>query len=121
MIELIQNIFAEGDYIKIFFNNSNKSIEGYIFKLLPSSIAIKTQDGKICGVKGEDIDFFEEGAISAVSEDMKPINQENKVSRRFKTIVSRLEKFIEKCKNHKNLCDFQLKTIEDGIIFAKKG
>ena len=49
------------------------------------------------------------------------LNQENKVSRRFKTIVSRLEKFIEKCKNHKNLCDFQLKTIEDGIIFAKKG
>ena len=49
------------------------------------------------------------------------LNQENKVSRRFKTIVSRLEKFIEKCKNHKKFCEFYIKNIEDGIIFAKKG
>ncbi len=49
------------------------------------------------------------------------LNQENKVSRRFKTIVSRLEKFIEKCKNHEKFCEFIIKTIEDGIIFAKKG
>ena len=37
---------------------------------------------------------------------------------RYRTLY---EKFIEKCKNHKNLCEFQLKEIEDGIIFAKKG
>ena len=49
------------------------------------------------------------------------LNQENKVSRRFKTIVSRLEKFIEKCKNHEKICEFDIKNIEDGIIFAKKG
>ena len=49
------------------------------------------------------------------------INEENKVSRRFKTIVSRLEKFIEKCKNCPKFSNFELKTIEDGIIFAKKG
>ena len=52
MIELITSIFSEGDFIKIFFNNSNKSVEGYIFKLLPTSIAIKTLEGKLCGIKG---------------------------------------------------------------------
>lgn len=59
MIELIQSIYKEGDSIKIFFNNSNKSVEGLIFKLLPTSIAVKTADGKICGIKGDDIDSFE--------------------------------------------------------------
>lgn len=49
------------------------------------------------------------------------LNTEGKVSRRFKTITNRLEKFIENCKNHKNISSFELKTIEDGIIFAKKG
>ena len=49
------------------------------------------------------------------------LNQEHKVSRRFKTISSRLDKFIENCKNNQNFSDFQLKTIEDGIIFATKG
>ncbi len=67
MIELIQSIFSVGDYIKIFFNNSNKSVEGYIFKLLPTSIAIKTIDGKLCGIKGDDIDSFEEGTITNVN------------------------------------------------------
>lgn len=61
MIDLISSIFSEGDYIKIFFNNSNKCVEGCIFKILPSSIAIKNIEGKICGVKGDDIDSFEEG------------------------------------------------------------
>lgn len=64
MIELIASIFCEGDFIKIFFNNSNKSVEGYILKLLSTSIAIKTLDGKICGIKGDDIDSFEEGTKS---------------------------------------------------------
>lgn len=64
MIELIASIFSEGDFIKIFFNNSSKSVEGYIFKLLPTSIAIKTLEGKLCGIKGDDIDSFEEGTIS---------------------------------------------------------
>ena len=48
------------------------------------------------------------------------LNQENKVSRRFKTIVSRLEKFIEKCKNCPEFIEFGIKNIEDGVIFAKK-
>lgn len=65
MIELIASIFSEGDFIKIFFNNSNKSVEGYIFKLLPTSIAIKTLEGKLCGIKGDDIDSFEEGTLSS--------------------------------------------------------
>lgn len=49
------------------------------------------------------------------------LNQEHKVSRRFKTIANRLENFIEKCKNNPKFSDFNLKEIEDGIIFAKKG
>lgn len=49
------------------------------------------------------------------------LNETNKVSRRFKTIETRLNNFIEKCKNHQKFSKFELKTIEDGIIFAKKG
>ena len=49
------------------------------------------------------------------------LNQEHKVSRRFKTIANRLENFIENCKNNSNFSDFDIKNIEDGIIFAKKG
>lgn len=61
---MISSILSEGDFIKIFFNNSNKSVEGYIFKLLPTSIAIKTLEGKLCGIKGDDIDYFVEGTLS---------------------------------------------------------
>ena len=42
-------------------------------------------------------------------------------SKRFKTIISRMENFTEKCKNHQNISKFTLKNIEDGIIFAEKG
>lgn len=49
------------------------------------------------------------------------LNEENKVSKRFKTIASRLESFIEKCKNCQKFSEFAIKNIEDGIIFAKKG
>ncbi len=41
-------------------------------------------------------------------------------SRRYKTIVKRLNEFIEICKNSKLLTKFELKNIDDGIIFAKK-
>ena len=51
----------------------------------------------------------------------KHLNEEGKVSRRFKTIETRLNNFIEKCKNHSNFSEFELKSIDDGIIFAKKG
>lgn len=75
MIELITSIFSEGDFIKIFFNNSNKSVEGYIFKLLPTSIAIKTLEGKLCGIKGDDIDSFEEGTLSEATSVCAPPNE----------------------------------------------
>jgi len=41
-------------------------------------------------------------------------------TKRYKTIIKRLNDFIEKCKNHPKLVDFELKNIEDGMIFAKK-
>lgn len=59
MIELISSLFKEGDFIRLFFNNSSRSVEGTIIKILPSSIAIKSIDGKISGVKGDDIDSFD--------------------------------------------------------------
>ena len=77
MIELISSLFKEGDFIRLFFNNSSRSVEGTIIKILPSSIAIKTSDGKICGVKGDDIDSFDSDS-SASSDNI--VSEENKES-----------------------------------------
>ena len=41
-------------------------------------------------------------------------------SRRYKTIIERLNQFIEKCKNHPELYNFELNNTEDGMIFVKK-
>lgn len=41
-------------------------------------------------------------------------------TKRFKTIIKRLNEFIENCKTNENLTDFCLNETEDGIIFAKK-
>ena len=49
------------------------------------------------------------------------LTQNHRISRRFKTIENRLKNFIEKCKNNQTFSEFKLETIEDGIIFAKKG
>ncbi len=51
----------------------------------------------------------------------KHLSSDGKVSRRFKTIETRLNNFIEKCKNHPKISDFDLISIDDGMIFAKKG
>lgn len=61
MIDLISSLFQENDYIKLVCNNPSREVEGIIVKILPSAIAIKTNDGRICGIKGEDIDYFEQG------------------------------------------------------------
>jgi len=41
-------------------------------------------------------------------------------TRRYKTIIKRLNEFIENCKNHPKLINFELNSTEDGLIFAKK-
>ena len=41
-------------------------------------------------------------------------------TKRYKTIIKRLNEFIENCKNNPNLTNFELKDIEDGIIIATK-
>ena len=51
----------------------------------------------------------------------KHLSNDGKVSRRFKTIETRLNDFIEKCKNHPQISEFKLISIDDGLIFAKKG
>ena len=46
--------------------------------------------------------------------------QNSAPTKRYKTIIKRLNTFIENCKNNKNLVDFELRNTEDGIIIAKK-
>ena len=41
-------------------------------------------------------------------------------TKRYKTIIKRLNEFIENCKTNKELKDFNLIDTEDGIIFARK-
>lgn len=41
-------------------------------------------------------------------------------TKRYKTIIKRLNDFIENCKNHQFLTDFNLISVEDGMLFAKK-
>lgn len=47
-------------------------------------------------------------------------NEKTAPTKRYKTIIKRLNTFIENCKNHQNLVNFELKNTEDGIIIAKK-
>lgn len=88
MIELISNLFKEGDFIRLYFNSSSRTVEGTILKILPSSIAIKTIDGKICGVKGDDIDSFDSSSITSdvIGEQIndKPISQTSTTVSAFK-------------------------------------
>ena len=73
MIGLILSLFKEGDYIKIFFNSSLKFVEGRILKILANSIAVQTGDGKIVGIKGDEIDSFEQGSeiVNSKGDDSK--------------------------------------------------
>ncbi len=41
-------------------------------------------------------------------------------TKRYKTIIKRLNTFIENCKNHSKLVNFKIINTEDGIIFAQK-
>lgn len=51
----------------------------------------------------------------------KHLSENGKISKRFKTIEIRMNNFIEKCKNCQKFSKIDVKTIDDGIIFAKKG
>lgn len=44
----------------------------------------------------------------------------NAPTKRYKTIIKRLNDFIENCKNNPFLTDFNLFSTEDGLIFARK-
>ena len=43
------------------------------------------------------------------------------LSKRFRTIETRMNSFIEKCKNSQKFSIFTLNPVEDGVIFAEKG
>lgn len=46
--------------------------------------------------------------------------EESAPTKRYKTIIKRLNTFIENCKNNPKLTEFNLINTEDGIIIAKK-
>lgn len=47
-------------------------------------------------------------------------NEQIAPTKRFKTIIKRLNDFIDMCKNYKELYDVKLIDTEDGILYAKK-
>ena len=47
-------------------------------------------------------------------------NEQVAPTKRFKTIIKRLNDFIDMCKNHNELYDVKLIDTEDGILYAKK-
>lgn len=47
-------------------------------------------------------------------------NEQIAPTKRFKTIIKRLNDFIDMCKNHNELYDIKLIDTEDGILYAKK-
>lgn len=47
-------------------------------------------------------------------------NEQIAPTKRFKTIIKRLNDFIDMCKNHKELYNVKLIDTEDGILYAKK-
>lgn len=51
----------------------------------------------------------------------KNLSGDGTVSKRFKTIEKRLNLFIDALKNHEKIKKFELKEVEDGLIFASKG
>ena len=58
MFDFILSQFKVGDSITLHCNNG--SYTGVIAFMNKESIALKQKDGRLCGVKGEDINFFEE-------------------------------------------------------------
>ena len=60
MIELISEIFKEGDYIKINYNKSEDYVTGQVYKITSNSLAIITTEGKKFCIKGDVINSFEE-------------------------------------------------------------
>lgn len=60
MIELISEIFKEGDYVKINYNKSEDYVTGQVYKITSNSLAIITTEGKKICIKGEVINSFEE-------------------------------------------------------------
>lgn len=76
MIDLISSIYKVGDYIKIDYSNSHQVVEGYIFKIVTSSLAIKSIDGKIIGIKEDEINSFDSIDNNNKIEDKKILKNE---------------------------------------------
>lgn len=63
MFDYIKNTYKKSDKLKITCLNGEFS--GEILAISNDSIILKTIDGKTCGIKGNDISFFEELSVSA--------------------------------------------------------
>ena len=66
MFNYIRSNYKKGDKLKLQSKNGN--VSGEILAVNESSIVLKTFDGKIYGIKDEDITFFEELGIGSSGE-----------------------------------------------------
>ena len=58
MFDYIKKSYKKGDKLKI--SCINGEFSGEILSISDDSIILKTVEGKTCGIKGDDISFFEE-------------------------------------------------------------
>lgn len=63
MFNFIRSNYKKGDKLKL--RSINGDFSGEILAVNESSIVLKTFDGKVCGIKDEDITFFEELEIDS--------------------------------------------------------
>lgn len=66
MFNYIRSHYKKGDKLRLQSKNGN--VSGEILAINESSIILKTFDGKVYGIKDEDITFFEELEIGSIGE-----------------------------------------------------
>lgn len=78
MFDFIKNTYKKGDKLKLTCGNGEFS--GEILSINNDSIILKTLEGKICGIKGCEISFFEELSIctSNLEKEKEQLNSKQK-------------------------------------------
>ena len=78
MFDYIKKSYKKGDKLKI--SCINGEFSGEILSISDDSIILKTVEGKTCGIKGDDISFFEElyAPVQSLEDTPKPTNNKQK-------------------------------------------
>ena len=78
MFDYIKKSYKKGDKLKI--SCINGEFSGEILSISDDSIILKTVEGKTCGIKGDDISFFEElyAPVQSLENTPKPTNNKQK-------------------------------------------